>query len=72
MQSEQHMVLKCVTNRVERNRMLGKVREQRYRWGSEWAKGGGAAQGKSRFGWGIILARTVGEGVYKMMKKKEG
>ena len=25
--------------------------------------GGGAAQGKSRFGWGIILARTVGEGV---------
>ena len=25
--------------------------------------GGGAAEGKSRFGWGIILARTVGEGV---------
>ena len=27
--------------------------------------GGGAAQGKSRFGWGIILARTVGEGGLK-------
>ena len=34
--------------------------------GLKWARGGGggrAAQGKSKFGWGILLARTVGEGV---------
>ena len=30
--------------------------------GSEWANGVGGSN-SSRFGWGIILARTVGEGV---------
>ena len=59
-ENEQHVVLKCPAYRVERNRMLRKVRRI---WGEErWGGGGGldgqrrreAAQGDSRFGWGPI------------------
>ena len=77
-ENEQHVVLKCQAYRVERNRMLGKVRRI---WGEErwevWG-GGGKEEGeqlKEIVGLvgepSEVLARTVGDGVRKMMKKRE-
>ena len=76
-ENEQHLVLKCQAYRIERNRMLGKVRRI---WGEErWEVWGGKEEGeqlKEIVGLvgetSEVLARTVGDGVRKMMKKREG
>ena len=76
-ENEQHVVLKCPAYRVERNRMLGKVRRI---WGEErWGVWMGREEGEQLkeivglFGDpSEVLARTVGEGVRKMMKEREG
>ena len=76
-ENEQHVVLKCPAYRVERNRMLGKVRRI---WGEErWVVWMGREEGEqlkeivSLFGDpSEVLARMVGEGVRKMMKEREG
>ena len=75
-ENEQLVVLKCQAYRVERNRMLGKVRRI---WGEErWEVWGGKEEGeqlKEIVGLvgepSEVLARTVGDGVRKMMKKRE-
>ena len=57
-ENEQHVVLKCPAYRVERNRMLGKVRRI---WGGremgslDGQRRRGAAQGDSSFVWGPIV-----------------
>ena len=74
-ENEQHVVLKCPAYRVERYRMLGKVRRI---WGEErWGVWMGREEGEQLkeivglFGDpSEVLARTVGEGVRKMMKKE--
>ena len=76
-ENEQHLVLKCQAYRIERNRMMGKVRRI---WGEErWEVWGGKEEGeqlKERVGLvgetSEVLARTVGDGVRKRMKKREG
>ena len=56
----------------KKNRMLGKVRRI---WGEErWGPWGGGQRRRATEGdnGSEVLARTVGDGVEKMMKKREG
>ena len=76
-ENEQHVVLKCQAYRMERNRMLGKVRQNF--GGRELGSLDGQIGGEQlKVIVGLVgetsevLARTVGDGVKKMMKKREG
>ena len=76
-ENEQHVILKCQAYRIESNRMLGKVRRI---WGDRDGEfGGGKEEGeqlKEIVGLvgepSEVLARTEGDGVRMMMKKREG